>query len=53
MGGIGGMIYSKRHLPREPEGSFAGKTVLVTGANSGLVSGISAFSHDLGLTRLT
>ena len=39
MGGVGGMIDSKRHLPQDPEGSFAEKTVLVTGANSGLVSG--------------
>ena len=37
-GGFSYMVRGARNPPKEPEGSFEGMTVLVTGASSGLVS---------------
>jgi hypothetical protein len=38
MGGIQQIWHARQNPPKDPDASFVGKTVLVTGANSGLVS---------------
>jgi hypothetical protein len=40
VGGVWDFLHSRRNPPKDPKGSFVGKTVLVTGANSGLISQI-------------
>lgn len=52
LGMLGGLWWSRRHPPRDFQVSFAGKTVLVTGANTGLGFEAAAKYVALGAEKL-